>query len=126
VAGIVAPQAIQRLIHPPTVEGGPVIIVAIAGVAVNIVATMVLARASRSSLNIVGAFKQGPTQLYGFIGTVIVGVIIVTTGFVRADAIASLIVALMADAAFELLRDSGWILLGGAPKDLNLDQLHST
>ena len=56
----------------------------------------------------------------------IAGVIIVTTGFVRADAIASLIVALMADAAFELLRDSGWILLGGAPKDLNLDQLHST
>src|SRR5579872_6134442 len=92
VAGIVTAEAISRLIHPPRVDGGPVIAVAVAGIIVNVAATWVLARADRSSLNVRGAFRHVLTDLYGFIGTVIAGIIIVTTGFTRADAIASLIV----------------------------------
>src|SRR5579862_7361273 len=56
VAGIVTAEAISRLIHPPRVDGGPVIAVAVAGIAVNVAATWVLARADRSSLNVQGAF----------------------------------------------------------------------
>ena len=60
----------------------------------------------RASLNIQGAFRHVLTDLYGFIGTLIAGVIIVVTGWTRADAIASLVVvALMLKAAWELLRD---------------------
>ena len=124
VAGIVAVEAIGRLIHPPRVAGAPVIVVAVAGIAVNIAATLVLARADRSSLNVQGAFRHVLTDLYGFIGTVIAGIIIVTTGFTRADAIASLlVVALMIKAAWELLRDSGRILLEAAPEGMDLEQL---
>jgi cobalt-zinc-cadmium efflux system protein len=126
VAGIVTVEAISRLIHPPAVHGGPVIAVAAAGIVVNVAASWVLARANRSSLNVEGAFRHVLTDLYGFIGTVIAGVIIVTTGFTRADAIASLVVvALMVKAAWELLRDSGRVLLEAAPEGMDLEDLRA-
>src|SRR6185437_2029559 len=126
VAGIVTAEAITRLIHPPAVEGGPVIAVAVAGIIVNIAATWVLARANRSSLNVEGAFRHALTALYRLIGTVIAGIVVVTTGFTRADAIASLlVVALMVKAAWELLRDSGRVLLEAAPEGMNLEDLRA-
>jgi cobalt-zinc-cadmium efflux system protein len=126
VAGIVTAEAIGRLIHPPTVEGGVVIIVAAAGIVVNVAASWVLAKANRSSLNVQGAFRHVLTDLYGFIGTLVAGIIIVTTGFTRADAIASLIVVvLMVKAAWELLRDSGRILLEAAPEGMDLEQVRA-
>lgn len=126
VAGIVTAEAITRLLHPPAVDGWPVIAVAIAGVVVNIAASWVLARANRTSLNVEGAFRHVLTDLYGFIGTLIAGIIIVTTGFTRADPIASLIVvALMVKAAWGLLRDSGRVLLEAAPEDTDLDQVRA-
>jgi cobalt-zinc-cadmium efflux system protein len=126
VSGIVAVEAVTRLIHPPRVDGGPVVAVAAVGIAVNIAAAWVLARANRSSLNVQCAFRHVLTDLYGFIGTLIAGVIILATGFTRADAIASLIiVALMLKASAELLRDSGRILLEAAPKTTDLDQVRA-
>jgi cobalt-zinc-cadmium efflux system protein len=126
VAGIVTVEAVSRLINPPAVDGWPVIAVASAGIAVNVAASWVLAKANRSSLNVEGAFRHVLTDLYGFIGTVIAGIIIVTTGFTRADAIASLIVvALMAKAAWGLLRDSGRVLLEAAPEGMDLEQVHA-
>ena len=126
IAGIVAVEAITRLIHPPRVDGGPVVVVAAAGIAVNIAAAWVLARASRSSLNVQGAFRHVLTDLYGFIGTVIAGIVILATGWTRADAIASLIVvALMLKAAWDLLAASGRILLEAAPKTMDLDDVRA-
>jgi len=126
VSGIVAVEAITRLIHPPQVDGGPVVVVATAGIAVNIAAAWVLARASRSSLNVQGAFRHVLTDLYGFIGTVIAGIVILATGWTRADAIASLIVvALMLKAAWDLLAASGRILLEAAPKTMDLDDVRA-
>jgi cobalt-zinc-cadmium efflux system protein len=126
VSGIVAVEAITRLIHPPQVDGGPVVVVATAGIAVNIAVAWVLARANRSSLNVQGAFRHVLTDLYGFIGTVIAGIVILATGWTQADAIASLIVvALMLKAAWELLAASGRILLEAAPKTMNLDDVRA-
>jgi cobalt-zinc-cadmium efflux system protein len=86
----------------------------------------VLARADRTSLNVQGAFRHVLTDLYGFIGTLIAGVIIVVTGWTQADAIASLlVVALMLKAAWELLRDSGRVLLEAAPPGLNLEDVRA-
>jgi cobalt-zinc-cadmium efflux system protein len=124
VGSLVAVEAIRRLLHPPPVQGGPVVVVALLGVAVNVVAAWVLVKANRSSLNVQGAFQHILTDLYGFIATFIAGVVIVLTGFVRADAIASLIVvALMFHAAWGLLRDAGRILLEAAPAGVDLDQI---
>ena len=126
VAGIVAFEAIRRLLDPPPVSGVPVLIVALVGVAVNIAAAWVLAKANRSSLNVQGAYQHILTDLYGFIGTVIAAVIILTTGYTRADAIASLlVVALMVHAAWGLLRDSGRILLEAAPEGIDIQQVRT-
>jgi cobalt-zinc-cadmium efflux system protein len=126
VSTLVAFEAIRRLVHPVPVAGGPVLVVALIGVAVNLLATWVLARANRSSLNVRGAYQHILTDLYGFIGTVVAGIVILTTGFDRADSIASLIVVgLMLKAAWGLLRDSGSILLQAAPDDVDLDEIRS-
>jgi cobalt-zinc-cadmium efflux system protein len=114
-------EAVRRLIHPPAVAGGAVLTVALIGVVVNVAATWALARANRSNLNVEGAFQHILTDLYAFIGTAVAGVVILLTGYTRADAIASLLVAvLMLRAAWGLLRDSGRILLEAAPAHVSL------
>lgn len=126
VSGIVGFEAIRRLIHPPTVDGGPVLVVALIGVVVNIAAAWVLAKANRTSLNVEGAYQHILTDLYGFVGTVVAAVVILTTGYARADAIASLIVvALMLNAARGLLKDSGRVLLEAAPEGIDLAQVRT-
>jgi cobalt-zinc-cadmium efflux system protein len=101
-------------------------VVALVGVAVNVAAAWLLARANRSSLNVEGSFQHILTDLYGFIATVIAGVVIVLTGFGRADAIASLVVvALMLKAAWGLLKASGRVLLEAAPDNVDLDEVRS-
>lgn len=117
-------ESVERLFDPPPVAGGPVLAVALLGVVVNVVATWVLSRANRTSLNVQGAFQHVLTDLYAFIGTVIAAIVILTTGYVRADAIASLIVvALMLHSAWGLLRDSGRVLLEAAPKSVTLTEV---
>ena len=86
-------EGIRRLVDPPDVSGTLVLIVALVGVVVNILATWTLARANRQSLNVEGAFQHLLTDLYAFIATAIAGAVIISTGFQRADAIASLLVA---------------------------------
>jgi cobalt-zinc-cadmium efflux system protein len=124
VSALVTYDAIVRLVHPGPVRGGVLIVVASVGVVVNMVATLTVARANRRSLNIEGAYRHILTDLYGFVGTLIAGIVIVTGGFDRADAIASLIVvALMLKAATELLRPALHILLEATPEDIDLDEV---
>jgi cobalt-zinc-cadmium efflux system protein len=119
-----AAEAIGRLVTPSKVAGGAVLIVAIAGIAINLAATWMIARANRSSLNVEGAFRHIVTDLYAFIATAVAGLIIVTTGFSRADAIASLlVVALMLKAGTGLVRESGRIFLEAAPAGLRPDEI---
>jgi cobalt-zinc-cadmium efflux system protein len=118
----VAYESVRRLVDPPRVAGAPVIAVAALGVLVNVAATWVLAKANRSSLNVEGAFQHLLTDAAAFIATLIAGVVIVLTGYRRADAIASLlVVALMLYAGWRLLRDSGRVLLEAAPSSVDLD-----
>jgi cobalt-zinc-cadmium efflux system protein len=113
-------EGISRLISPPHVQGRLVLIVALAGIVVNLAATWTLARANRESLNVEGAFQHILTDLFAFAGTAVAGIVIITTGFARADAIASLVVAaLMLRASYALLRDSGRVFLEMAPKGLD-------
>jgi cobalt-zinc-cadmium efflux system protein len=126
VSALVTYDAIVRLVHPGNVRGGVLIVVASVGVAVNVVATIAVARANRRSLNIEGAYRHILTDLYGFIGTLIAGIVIVISGFNRADAIASLVVVgLMLKAATELLRPALHILLEATPEDIDLDEVRA-
>jgi len=116
LGALVVYEAIHRLITPPRVEGLPVLAVAIAGIGVNLLAVWQLAKANRRSLNIRGSYQHILTDLYAFIGTAVAAGLILTTGFFRADALASLAVAaLMLHASYQLLREAGRILLEAAP-----------
>lgn len=117
VGALVAFEAIRRLIHPSAVTGSIVIAVAGVGIVVNLAATWVLGRANRDSINVRGSLAHIATDLYAFIGTVIAGIVILTTGFDRADAIASLIVVILTvKAAAALLAETGRVLLEAAPE----------
>jgi cobalt-zinc-cadmium efflux system protein len=118
---VIVVEAARRLASPQPVAGAVVVATALAGAAVSLAAALLLARANRSSLNVRAAFAHVLTDLYAFGGTALAGVVIVVTGWERADALASLFVAaLMARAAFGLLRDAGRVLLQGAPEELDL------
>src|SRR6187455_2496865 len=112
-------EAIARLITPPDVSGLAVTITAAAGVVVNLAAAWVMAKANRQSLNIEGSFQHIVTDLYAFIGTLVAGIVIMVTGFDRADAIASILVAvLMVRSGFDLQRKAIRVLLEGAPEGI--------
>ncbi|MET9322346.1 cation diffusion facilitator family transporter [Streptomyces sp. NPDC003038] len=115
-------EAVRRLADPPPVEGGLVVVTALAGIAVNVAAAWCISRANRSSLAVEGAYQHILNDLFAFIGTAVAGLIVLTTGFRQADAIATLVVvALMVKAGYGLVRDSGRIFLEAAPAHLDPD-----
>jgi cobalt-zinc-cadmium efflux system protein len=117
-------EAVRRLIAPPRVEGGLMLATALTGIVVNVAATYCISKANRTSLNVEGAYQHVLNDLFAFIGTAIAALVVVLTGFERADPIATLVVvALMVKAAYGLLRDSGRIFLEAAPADVDPDAL---
>jgi cobalt-zinc-cadmium efflux system protein len=109
-------EAIRRLVDPLEVDAAVVGLVALAGIAVNLVVVALLSRAQRQSLNVRGAYLHIATDLAAFVGTAAAALVILLTGWNRVDPIASLFVAgLMFAAAWTLLRESGRIFLEGAP-----------
>jgi cobalt-zinc-cadmium efflux system protein len=126
LALVLAYESISRLVHPETVKGGIVLVVAIVGVIVNLAATRVLAAGSdkERSLNVEGSFRHILTDLYGFIATAIAAIVILATGLDRADPIASLVVvALMLHASWKLLIASGRVFMEAAPAGLKPDRI---
>ena len=124
LGALIVYEGIRRLIDPPAPAGTVVLVVALVGIAVNLLATRELAHANRASLNIRGSYLHLLTDLFAFIATAVAGLLILTVGFDRADGIASLLVAaIMLFAAYGLLRDSGRVLLEAAPEGLDVDEI---
>ena len=116
LAGLIIYEGIKRLVSPPQPVGLAVLVVAVAGIVVNLLASWQLAKANRESLNIEGSFQHILTDLAAFIATAIAGAVILLTGFARADGIAALLVAaIMLKAAYSLLKASGRVFLEAAP-----------
>jgi cobalt-zinc-cadmium efflux system protein len=114
--------AIRRLVSPAEVRGGVVLVIALVGIVVNFAALALLARASRESLNVRGAFLHVATDLAAFAGTAVAGGLVLATGWDRFDPIAGLVVAfLMFWGAFGLLRESTRIFLEVSPPNIDPD-----
>ena len=124
LACLIVYGAIRRLIDPLDAHGGVILVVALVGIGVNLVATWQVSGANRGSLNIEGSFQHLLTDLFAFIATAIAGAVILATGWTRADPVAALLVAaLMLRAAWGLLRDSGRVLLDIAPAGLPVEAI---
>jgi cobalt-zinc-cadmium efflux system protein len=124
IGAVILVEAVQRLMHPTSVHGASLVAVAAVGVVVNAAATMAVGRANLARLDVAGAFAHLMTDVWAFAGTLIAGIIILTTGFERADSIASvLVVGLLTRAAWPLLRSAGRILLEATPEGVDLDDV---
>ena len=124
LAAFIVYGAIRRLVSPPPANGGAILVVALVGIGVNVLATWQIAGANRESLNVEGSFQHVLNDLFAFIATAVAGGVILATGWVRADAVAALFVAaLMLRASWRLLRDSGRVLLDIAPAGLPVDEI---
>ena len=124
LGGFILAEAIRRLVSPIDVGGRAVLIVAVAGIAVNLAASSQVGMANRRSVNVEGSFQHLLTDLYAFIATAAAGAVILTTGFDRADPIASIFTAaLMARAAWGLISQTGRALLEGSPGGMRPDEI---
>jgi cobalt-zinc-cadmium efflux system protein len=124
LAGLILYEAIRRLVTPLDAGGWAMLVVALGGIAVNLVATAELGRANRANMAVEGSYQHVLTDLFAFMATAVAGAIILVTGFTRADPLASLVVvALMLRSAFGLLRQSGRVLLEAAPPGMDADAI---
>jgi cobalt-zinc-cadmium efflux system protein len=127
---VIVVDALRRLVTPLHVDGMPVLIVALVGIVVNLLAAAILARGSsdqQRSLNLEGSYRHIVTDAYGFIATAVAAGIILTTGFDRADPIASLIIAgLLLHAAYGLLKESGRVFMEAAPPGIDPEEIGRT
>ena len=128
VAVTVAIEAIRRLLAPETdhVNGLPLLVVAAIGLVANLVAFAILRGGDRDSLNLRGAYLEVLGDLLGSIAALVAGAVILTTGFAPADAIASLLIAvLIVPRAASLLRDVVRVLTESAPRGTDADEIRA-
>ena len=119
----IAVEAVRRLLAPEPVSGSIVMAVAAAGMAVNIVVAVMLAR-SGSGINARGALLHVIGDLLGSVAALVAGTVIYATGWMPIDPILSLLVALLIlRSTFELLRQSTGVLMEGVPAHLSYDAI---
>ena len=119
LAGWVAIEAIGRLLNPGETEvvGGLMLVVAVVGLIANAISMWLLSRAQRTSINVRGAYLEVMGDLIGSAMVIIAAIMIVTTGWMPADAIASMLIAvLIIPRAIALLREVFSVLSESAPK----------
>lgn len=109
-------EAVTRLMEPQPVKGGLMLVVASAGLVVNLVVLYILHRGERGNLNIRGAMLHVIGDLLGSVGAITAGVVILWTGWMPIDPILSMLIALLIlRNAWHLVRESAHILLEGSP-----------
>ena len=124
LAALIALGAAVRLTNPPAVDGRWMLGVALAGIGVNALVGRLLAHTHRRSLNVRGAHQHVLTDLYAFIATALAAIVILATGWSRADAVAALfVVVLMSIAGVGLIKEAVLVLLEAAPAGLSTEAI---
>ena len=117
-------EAVQRLFNPPEITGGQLIIFGIIGLLGNVASIIVLASSRGKNLNLRAAFLEVLNDALGSIAVIAAAIVIATTGFQLADAIAAILIgALILPRAVLLLRDTTNVLLESTPKGLDLNSV---
>ncbi|WP_300268577.1 cation diffusion facilitator family transporter [Microbacterium sp.] len=125
---MVAVEGVQRLLTPTKAEiaGGLMLIVAIVGLLSNAAAMWLLSRAQKTSINVRGAYLEVMGDLIGSAAVIVAAIVIVTIGWMPADAIASLFIAVMIiPRAISLLREVFSVLAESAPKDTQVSEIRA-
>jgi cobalt-zinc-cadmium efflux system protein len=124
MAGFILYEAIQRLVSPEAVGSGLLIVFGVIALAANAVSLLLLRQGQAESLNLRGAFLEVASDTLGAAAVIVTGVIIATTGFTRADPIASLVVGLLIlPRTWRLLRETVDVLLEASPRGMDLNEV---
>ncbi len=124
VALWIAWEAIGRLSDPPVVESGLMLVVAAGGLLANLIAAAILLRSGSDNLNVRGALLDTLSDALGSVGAIIAGVVMYATGWRQADAVASLVIAvLILIGSWRLLRETVDVLLEGTPARISIPEL---
>jgi cobalt-zinc-cadmium efflux system protein len=117
-------EAALRLLEPPTVASGTMLVFGAVGLAANAVSLVLLRQGQAHSLNVRGAFLEVLNDAFGSAAVLVAAAAIWLTGFQRADAIASAVVgALILPRTWKLLREALDVLLESAPKGIDLAEV---
>ena len=126
IVGWIFVEAVQRMYQPVQILAGPMLVVAVVGLLVNVAAAAVLFGADRDNLNVRGAFLHVLGDLLGSVAAITGAVVILTTGWTLIDPLLSCLVgALILRTTWFLIRDSANVLLEGAPAELDVREVRS-
>ena len=124
VAVFVIVEAVRRLIHPPEVASGIMLIFGIVALCGNACSLLLLRRGQGESLNVRGAFLEVLSDFLGAAAVIVAAVVIAAAGFERADPIASLVIGvLIIPRTWQLLRQATDVLLEATPKNVDLGEV---
>lgn len=125
VGAYAAVEGVRRLLDPPTVPAGELLVFGVIGLVANVIAIAVLASGRSANFNMRAAFLEVLNDALGSVGVIVAAIVIATTGYLRADAIAGLfIVVLIVPRALKLMRETSSVLMEFAPEGLDLDEVH--
>jgi cobalt-zinc-cadmium efflux system protein len=117
-------EAVRRLMSPPVVNSGLLIVFGVIALAANVASLLLLRGSQAESLNLRGAFLEVASDALGAAAVIVTGVVIAATGFTRADPIASLAVGLLIlPRTWHLLRETVDVLLEASPQNVDLSEV---
>jgi len=126
VAAFILVSAIGRLDDPPEVQGGLMLVLGIVGLVANGAAVVLLRRSAAGSLNVRGAYLEVLGDLFGSVAVIVAAVVIAVTGWHAADAVASIVVAiLIVPRTVGLLREAIDVLLEATPRGMRLEDVRA-
>jgi cobalt-zinc-cadmium efflux system protein len=117
-------EAVRRLDNPKEILGGWMLVVALVGLVVNAVAAAILARADRGNLNVQAALRHVFADLAGSVGVAVAALVVLATGWDRADPVASMAIGvLILASSWSIVRDAVSILLEATPAGIDADEV---
>ena len=118
-------EGIRRLFEPPEIATTPVLVFGLVGLVANVIGIVILTRGGRSdNVNMRAAFLEVLNDTLGSVAVLVAAGVIAFTGWQRADAIASLVIAaLIVPRTLKLLRETVSVLLETTPPGLDLDDV---
>lgn len=117
-------EAVQRLNEPVEILGGLMLVVAVVGLLVNLIAFAILHAGNRDNLNVRGALTHVLGDLLGSLAAIVAAVVILATGWMPIDPLLSILVALLIlRSAWALVRQSTHVLLEGTPAEIDVPRL---
>jgi len=124
VAGLVIREGIDRIVAPRAINAEGMMAIAVVGLGVNILGAYILIGGDRKNLNLRGALFHVAGDALGSVGAIIAGLVVMFTGWTRADPIVSFAIAgIIIVGAVKLVLDAGHIMMESTPRDIDVGEV---